>query len=185
MENAEAWRGTSGLHPPSAPSSLSSHARNCYCKSPFWADTEAKPGSAPNPRVRNVSHFAGAWVHPQTPHPVFLHVPELLRPKAEQQESLSPGVLGKLRHKNLCFSIRSEVTKQENIKYPRMRRNLHWQEMDTVGIAHLWEEMDQGDTREASTGQTKLLRQIGKTCSWRISEEAAKPRDLFLSKISD
>lgn len=57
---------------------------------------------------------------PPDPTPCISCVPELLRAKAKQQESLSPGVLGKLRHKNLCFSIRNEVTEQENIKYPRI-----------------------------------------------------------------
>lgn len=72
---------------------------------------------------------------------------------------------------------------KRTLSTPGLRSNLHWQEMDTLGIAHLWEQMDQGDTRGASTGQTKLQRQIGKTCSWRISEEAAKPRGFFWAKF--
>lgn len=62
---------------------------------------------------------------PPDPTPCILYMPELLRPKAKQQETLSLEVLGKLRYKNLCFSIRNEATEQENMKYPRMRSNLH------------------------------------------------------------
>lgn len=121
----KAGEGASGLHPPSAQSSLSSHTRNCCCKVPLLGRHRGKSRQCPKPKGQKCLPFCRCRGAPPDPTPCISYVPELLRPKAKQQETLSPGVLGKLRHKNLCFSIRNEVTEQENIKYPRIRSSLH------------------------------------------------------------
>lgn len=121
----KAGEGASGLHPPSAPSSLSSRTRDCCCKSPFLGRYRGQSRQCPNPEGQKCLQFCRGMRAPPESTPSVSYVPELLRPKAKQQETPNPRVLGKLRHKNLRFYIRNEVTEQEKIKYPRTRSNLH------------------------------------------------------------
>lgn len=121
---------------------------------PLLGRHRGKSKQCPKTKGQKCLPFCRCMGAPPDPTPCISYVPELPRPKAKQQETLSLGVLGKLRHKNLCFSIRNEVTEQENINCPKMRSNLHWEEMDTLGIAHIWEGLDQDNRREASTGQS-------------------------------
>lgn len=87
----KAGEGASGLHPPSAPSSLYSRARHCCCKSFLSVGRKANAGTAPTQGSENIPLFAGAQMHPQT---CISYVPELSRPKAKQQGTPRAGVLG-------------------------------------------------------------------------------------------
>lgn len=90
----KAGEGASGLHPPSAPSSLYSRARHCHCKSFFSVDRKANARCCPDPGVRKHLPFCRGKDAPLGPTPCISYVPELSRPKAKQQETPSPGVLG-------------------------------------------------------------------------------------------
>ena len=159
----KAGEGASGLHPPSAPSSLCSHARDCHCKSSSPADRKANAGTAPTQGSGTSSILQGHGCTTR-PHTAYFTC-------AKAAGNSKPRSLKEAEPPQTCAPT-SELRSQNHrrkTKNPKTSSTFLWQEKDTLGIAHLWEETDPLDkhTRETSIGQSK---QRLPEVSWRSQQ---------------
>lgn len=129
----KAGEGASGLLPPSAPSSLSSRTTNCYCNPPS-GQTQRQKQAVPQTQGSEMSPVL--QVHGSTPRSHTLYFICARAPETQSQAAgnSKPRGLGEAETQKPVLLDQKWGYRTKSINYPKMRSNLHWQEMDTLGL---------------------------------------------------